>query len=134
TSEVWSMPAAMVLYQASTFCALLMGETVLPSSGTASSLSWAYIVKASDHCLRSLRQAVTRAFSLALASAGSSSAARIAMIAITTRSSMRVKAPAPFLAHGVREFMQRVIVVVVRDAGTWHTINSSLQVRLQPSI
>ena len=44
-----------------------------------------------------LRQTVLVAFSLARPNAGSNSAARMAMIAMTTRSSMRVKPPCPRL-------------------------------------
>src|SRR5437773_11079786 len=43
-------------------------------------------------CLRLLRQEMRLAFCLAEASAGSNSAARIAMIAMTTSNSIRVKA------------------------------------------
>src|SRR5438045_510020 len=45
------------------------------------------------HCLTLLRQAVVCALALALASAGKSIAARMAMMAITTSSSIKVKAP-----------------------------------------
>src|SRR5215470_6770315 len=44
-------------------------------------------------CLRLLRQLVREAFSFAFERAGKSSAARIAMMAITTSNSIKVKAP-----------------------------------------
>src|SRR6266700_7455580 len=43
-------------------------------------------------CLRLFKQKMLRAFSLAIARAGNSIAARMAMIAMTTKSSTRVKA------------------------------------------
>ena len=46
---------------------------------------------ASPHCLRLLVQEMRLARSLALASAGSSKAARIAMMAMTTSNSIKVK-------------------------------------------
>ena len=49
------------------------------------------MASAAPHCLRLLTQVVLLARALALFYAGSSMAARIAMIAITTRSSIRVK-------------------------------------------
>src|ERR1041385_1614366 len=51
-----------------------------------------YISMATPTCSRLLAQLIRQAFCLALARAGSSSAARIAMMAMTTRSSMSVKA------------------------------------------
>ena len=53
-------------------------------------LSSVYIKAPSAFCLKLFTQAVARAFSLALFSAGKSIPARIAMIAITTRSSIKV--------------------------------------------
>jgi hypothetical protein len=53
--------------------------------------SSAYIIHASASYLTLLKQAVVVAFSLALASAGKSSAARIAIMAITTSNSINVK-------------------------------------------
>jgi hypothetical protein len=55
-------------------------------------LSWAYIRDAMPSCFRLLLQRTAMAFDLALLSAGRSIPARIAMIAITTSSSIRVKA------------------------------------------
>src|SRR6266852_7501156 len=55
-------------------------------------LSSEYMCSANCICFRLLRQEMPSAFALALLKAGSSSAARIAMIAITTSSSMRVNA------------------------------------------
>ena len=54
-------------------------------------LSSRYMVWARPHCLRLLEQAARLASSLALARAGSSMAARIAMTAMTTSNSIRVK-------------------------------------------
>src|SRR5436190_1723164 len=61
-------------------------------TGRVSLLSLAYIVKARVDCLRLFMQLVRLARSFALASAGSSIAARIAMMAMTTSSSMSVNA------------------------------------------
>ena len=86
------MVGGTALYQASTFNGSLMEREVLPSSGTWSPLSSAYILKPKAHCFILFKQVIFWAFDLALASAGSSRAARIAMMAITTRSSISVKA------------------------------------------
>src|SRR5436190_3767043 len=59
-------------------------------TGKNSRLSPAYIVMATPHCLRLLAHRMRTARSLALLKAGKRSAARIAMIAITTSSSMSV--------------------------------------------
>src|SRR6266566_2705488 len=60
--------------------------------GTSQSLlSWTYIVQASCNCFRLLRQTMPCALALARARAGRSSAARIAMMPMTTDSSIRVK-------------------------------------------
>jgi len=62
-----------------------------PSVGAKASLaSPEYMIQASDNCFWLLAQAAPVAFNLALASAGKSMPARIAMIAMTTSSSMRV--------------------------------------------
>src|SRR5690242_11350613 len=50
-----------------------------------------YIIQPVPICFRLLRQEIARAFSRACAKTGKRIAARIAMIAITTRSSIRVK-------------------------------------------
>ena len=57
-----------------------------------SSLSPEYITQARPSCLLLFMQEMAWALSLALLRAGRSRAARIAMMAITTSSSMRVKA------------------------------------------
>src|SRR5687767_956499 len=54
-----------------------------------SSWSWAYMTQQSCNCFRLLRHFVAPAFDFALLSAGNNMPAKIAMIAITTRSSMR---------------------------------------------
>ena len=56
-----------------------------------SSLSREYSRTASISCFWLLRQAMPRAFARALESAGKSMEARMAMIAMTTRSSIKVK-------------------------------------------
>src|SRR6266568_7187293 len=63
--------------------------------GTSQSLfSWTYMVQASCNCFRLLRQTMACALALARARAGKSKAARIARMAMTTKSSIRVKAEA----------------------------------------
>src|SRR6266700_1376937 len=60
--------------------------------GTSQSLfSWTYMVQASCNCFRLLRQTTACALALARARAGKSKAARIARMAMTTKSSIRVK-------------------------------------------
>src|SRR3989442_2635881 len=60
--------------------------------GTSQSLwSSTYMIQASWSCLRLFKQTMAWALALARDSAGRSSAARIAMMAMTTRSSTRVK-------------------------------------------
>src|SRR6266704_1208013 len=86
------MLGATTLYQASTFSGATIGTIVLPSSGTLSSKSSAYILNANPHCLLLLRHAVAWALDLALLKAGNSMAARMAMMAMTTRSSIKVNA------------------------------------------
>src|SRR5438876_7973960 len=81
----------MRLYQASALTLLFIGIIVSPSSGTLSSLSFAYIVNANPHCFELERHVAACAFPFAFAKAGSNSAARIAIIAITTSSSISVK-------------------------------------------
>src|SRR6266404_1252483 len=63
---------------------------------TLSSLSPEYMNQPSCNCFKLLRQAIPCPLALALLSAGSSSAARMAMIAITTSNSISVK---PSLSH-----------------------------------
>src|SRR2546421_2281323 len=60
--------------------------------GTLVSLSFAYIFMANPHCRRLLVHWMRKALDFAPASAGNNNAARIAMMAITTSNSMRVKA------------------------------------------
>src|ERR1700722_14798902 len=72
-------------------------------SGKVWLLSSTYMFWANPHCLRLFRQVVRLAFSFALARAGRSSEARIAMMAITTSNSMSVKPRrADFLFQGFR--------------------------------
>src|SRR5215471_5751884 len=67
------------------------GQVPVFKGGRDSPFSPAYIMNASPICLLLLTQAMPLAFSLALVSAGRSIAARIAMMAITTSNSIRVK-------------------------------------------
>ncbi len=60
--------------------------------GSIPSCPSAYMRTAMPSCLRLLRQAMLLAFSFDFAAAGKSNEARIAMMAITTSSSIRVKA------------------------------------------
>src|SRR6266545_2095585 len=60
--------------------------------GSLSLKSPAYIIVARANCLRLLEQAVTFARHLARDNAGNNNEARIAMIAMTTSNSIRVKA------------------------------------------
>src|SRR6266480_897058 len=60
---------------------------------------------------------IARAFSLALARAGNSSPARIAMIAITTSSSIKVKAR--------RQQGRRVLIVTARENRPFALLNES---------
>ena len=62
------------------------------AAGTAPSLPSAYRIQASWICRRLFRQAIPCALALALANAGSSNAVRMAMMAITTSSSISVNA------------------------------------------
>src|SRR5882724_1149515 len=62
-----------------------------PEEGNCSRLSPVYMVIVTPNCLRFERQLARRAFSLARARAGSNIAARIAMMAMTTSNSIRVK-------------------------------------------
>jgi hypothetical protein len=55
------------------------------------SWSLAYIIKPKPHCFRLLRQETARAFARAFERAGRSIEAKIAIIAMTTKSSIRVK-------------------------------------------
>src|SRR2546430_1511098 len=68
------------------------GQNAPVQSGNRSRLSSAYIRMASPSCLILLAHLIFIALDFALARAGNSSAARIAMMAMTTSSSMSVKA------------------------------------------
>ena len=76
-----------------------------------SSWSFAYRALAMANCRMLFRQPAPWALFLALAKAGNSSAARIAMIAMTTSNSISVKPPAKRLAK--REWM---FVFILFDA------------------
>src|SRR5690242_7338094 len=65
-------------------------------------LSWAYITWPNTICFKLLRQAIRLVLAFARLSAGSNIAARMAIMAITTRSSISVKA-APRLGLKARK-------------------------------
>src|ERR1017187_6333743 len=69
-----------------------MKSATLTALGGSFPMSDSYMAKASPIWCMLLRQAVRFAFALARVSAGRSSAAKMAMMAITTNSSMSVKA------------------------------------------
>src|ERR1043165_1245677 len=83
------LPASRILkYQSFGFTA---GQGAVFSGGRLSPLSPAYMTSARLICLLLLRQVTALALALALASAGSNNAARMAIIAITTSNSIKVK-------------------------------------------
>src|SRR5687768_2091958 len=75
--------------------AVTPGQVPVFNGGREPAWSLAYIMKASAICLLLLTHATPLAFSFARLKAGRSIAARIAMIAITTSSSMSVKPALP---------------------------------------
>jgi hypothetical protein len=77
-------------------------------------LSVAYMVNAKANCFWLLRQEVSVARSLALLSAGRSRPARIAMMAMTTSSSIRVKA-----FTFVRDERADFITKIPKGTGIW---------------
>src|SRR6516162_5948808 len=70
----------------------IAGQVPVFSGGKLSRLSLAYIMKPSAICRLLLMQVIVLALVLAIPSAGSNNAARIAMMAMTTRSSIKVNA------------------------------------------
>src|ERR1700722_15738892 len=91
--------------------------------GRLSLLSSVYMCNARPNCLRLFMQLARLAFSLADASAGKSIAARMAMMAMTTSSSMSVKARFDFKeflkvfisssgTFGIAEFLQQELRIV----------------------
>src|SRR5882724_2986316 len=79
-------------------------------------LSKAYMCMASASWRLLLTQAVRLAFSFALAKAGNNNPARIAMMAMTTRSSIKVKAPSNLVLPGHQLlFLEPVIETVVQS-------------------
>src|ERR1700741_2212969 len=85
--------------------------------GRVSLKSLAYIAAVTPHCLKLDVQLMTLARNLARLKAGRSSAARIAMIAMTTRSSIRVKA-AP-LERGLRTQQLLIFMLVITALRTF---------------
>src|SRR5450631_2530641 len=65
-----------------------------PLGGSLPSLSLLNMIQPKVNCLRLFMQEIACAFCLALLKAGNSIAAKMAMIAITTSNSIKVKAPA----------------------------------------
>src|SRR5437773_12552807 len=80
-------------------------------------LSSAHVLKANPVCLRLLVQLIRCARALARASAGNNMAARMAMIAMTTNNSMRVKAPILLRRFFIR-FLRFLFLVVVNRPRT----------------
>src|SRR5882672_1793869 len=78
-------------------------------------LSPGYIAQPSVSCFRLLTHWIWRALSLARLSAGSSMAARMAMMAITTSNSMRVKARREFIISENRHREWRFVLSQVRS-------------------
>src|SRR5262249_37559371 len=76
------------------------------SAGIVSSLSCAYIASAAANCFRLLAHDVCRAFSRTCANTGNRIAAMIAITAITTSSSIKVK-PARFRYIGPPPAVQK---------------------------
>src|SRR2546429_1433754 len=79
-------------------------------SGNELFASPAYMVRASPHCLQLLAQSTLSALALAFASAGNNKAARMAMMAITTSSSMSVNAGQPSHPREIDERVSRIAV------------------------
>src|SRR5882724_11622563 len=83
---------------------------------SASRLSSAYMVQASASCFWLLRHEAVIAFCFAFDNAGKSRAARIAMMAMTTNNSMRVKAQIPIFPVGIlRDKLPLNVVGLVMD-------------------
>src|ERR1039457_1626866 len=74
-------------------------------------LSSLYMAVATPICLWLLRQLMALAFSLALLKAGKSIAARMAMMAITTNSSIRVKPAGPVARRMGVAFLYSVLII-----------------------
>ena len=83
-----------------------------------SSWSFAYRALARQNCRMLFKQAAPCALFLALARAGISSAARIAMIAMTTSYSINVKPPTMRLGKRTRGFVL-VFIVFGKFTGAW---------------
>src|SRR3954470_10819427 len=94
-------------------CVHVFSDELIPklSRGKNDSLSSQYKMRPMPHCRKLLMHCVVFARPLALASAGSRSAARIAMIAITTSNSMSVNALGLFLSNdmGRSEFFSGIL-------------------------
>src|SRR6478736_7438424 len=82
--------------------------------GTKSSFSVAYMATPMPTCRKLLMHWVRKAFAFALDNAGNNIAARMAMMAITTNSSIRVKARCEDLERGVRRelMMERLVAMM----------------------
>src|ERR1017187_2791619 len=81
----------------------LGGSTLFwPFDGSQSALSVAYIIQVVANCFSLLMHWMRLAASFARASAGSSNAARMAIMAMTTNNSMRVKPRQPLLKSRIR--------------------------------
>src|SRR5207244_13292559 len=79
-------------------------------SGNELFASPAYMVRACPHCLQLLAQSTLSALALAFASAGNNKAARMAMMAMTTNSSMSVNPGQPSHPRETDERVSRIAV------------------------
>src|SRR5437667_5876533 len=86
-------------------------------SGNELFASPAYMVRASPHCLQLLAQSTLSALALAFASAGNNKAARMAMMAMTTNSSMSVNAGQPSHPRGTNERIFRILARLLKLGG-----------------
>src|SRR2546422_1011944 len=86
-------------------------------SGNELFASPAYMVRASPHCLQLLAQSTLSALALAFARAGNNKAARMAMMAMTTSSSMSVNARQPGHPRGTDERIIRIIARLLKSGG-----------------
>src|SRR5947208_11206830 len=96
-------------------------------SGNESLASPAYMVRASPHCLQLLAQSTLSALALAFASAGNNKAARMAMMAMTTNSSMSVKAAQPGHSRETDERIFRILGRLLKPGGIHRSFTPRLE-------
>src|ERR1035441_8993124 len=90
-------------------------------------LSSTYILLASDSCLRPLTHAICCARALADASAGNNIAARMAMIAMTTSSSINVKPLRAFVRGLLRQHEELLSIVRINNIGGQVEVAASVE-------